>query len=177
MASKWLWCIFQLPLMSGFRVWLLVGIGCLPQGLEAGEVALLDELEAGAAAGGDVVDVVVEAELGEGAGAVAAAHHGEALGLRARLGDRSGAGLEAGVLEDPHRAVPQDRAGVVDDLAEGGGRTGTDVEALPSVGEAPPEHASVATLRRVSDDALGAEADDVLGQQDLAGVEEALGVV
>ena len=107
--------------------------------------------------------------LARRAGAVAAADDGEALGLGARLGDGAGAGLEAGVLEHAHRPVPQDRAGLVDDVAEGRRRARTDVEALPAVGEAAAEHAGVAALRRVADHALGAEADDVLGQQDLAG--------
>ena len=55
MASKWLWCIFQLPLMSGLRAlrhWVRSS-----QGGQAGQVALLEQLERRAAAGGDVVDV------------------------------------------------------------------------------------------------------------------------
>src|SRR5438093_897749 len=104
MASKWLWCIFQLPEISGLRP----GIRGLPQRGEPGEVALLDELQRGAAAGGHVVDLVVEAELLEGAGAVAPAHDGEPLAVGHGLGDLAGAGGEAVVLEDAHGTVPED---------------------------------------------------------------------
>ena len=38
MASRWVWCIFQLPLISGLRDWLARGIGRLSQGGEAGQV-------------------------------------------------------------------------------------------------------------------------------------------
>ena len=76
-ASKWLRFIFQLPEMSGRRV---MAFG-LPsrRACQPGEIAVLEELEGGAAAGGDVVDLVVEPELGERRRGVAAADHGEAL--------------------------------------------------------------------------------------------------
>src|SRR3954468_2424409 len=113
MASKWLWCIFQLPLMSGFLGLVASpGIGRSSECGQAGEVAVLDELEAGAAAGGHVVDVVVEAELGERAGAVAAADDGEGPRLGAGLRHGPRAGLEAGVLEHAHGPVPEDGAGL-----------------------------------------------------------------
>src|SRR3954468_19290974 len=103
MASKWLWCIFQLPLMSGFLGLVASpGIGRSSECGQAGEVAVLDELEAGAAAGGHVVDLVVEAGLGQRAGAASAADDAEPPGLGARLGHRPGAGLEPRVLEHAH---------------------------------------------------------------------------
>src|SRR4051794_14466373 len=110
MASRWLWCIFQLPLMSGLRGSGLAGIRRLSKGLQAGKVALLEVLEGGAPTGGDVVDVVVETELGEGGGAVATADDGEAVGVGHGLGDGAGASLEPRVLEHAHRAVPEDRS-------------------------------------------------------------------
>src|SRR5436190_1379438 len=64
MASKWLWCIFQLPEISGLRP----GIRGLPQRGQAGQVALLDELQRGPTAGGHMVDLVVGAEGGDVAG-------------------------------------------------------------------------------------------------------------
>src|SRR6476620_131189 len=97
MASKWLWCIFQLPLMSGFRAVLAasgMGVARRAEGLEAGQVAELEELAAGAAAGRHVVDVRGELARCQRAGAVAAADDGEGRRLGARLGDGPGAGLE-----------------------------------------------------------------------------------
>ena len=66
MASKWLWFIFQLPEMSGLTH---CGASLRSRACEAGEVAELEQLERGTATGGDVVDLVVEAELGERRGA------------------------------------------------------------------------------------------------------------
>src|SRR5438045_7140591 len=113
MASRWLWCIFQLPLMSGLRS--AFGIASLPgrsgsQGLEAGQVALLDVLERRAPTGGHVVDVVVEAEAVQRGRAVAAADDGERLAAGDGLGHRPRAGRKAVVLEHPHGPVPEDRA-------------------------------------------------------------------
>src|SRR4051812_46875536 len=106
MASRWVWCIFQFPEMRGFLS--TTGVGCLSQGLDAREVALLDVLERGAAAGGHVVDLPVEAELLEGRCAVAAAHDREPAALGHRLRDGAGAGFEAGILEDAHGPVPEE---------------------------------------------------------------------
>src|SRR5438270_7314034 len=91
MASKWLWCIFQLPLINGLRPsngWppsarLPRRIARLPERGEPREVALLDQLERRSATGRHVVDAVVEPELVDRGDDVAAAHHGEAR----RLGD------------------------------------------------------------------------------------------
>src|SRR5688500_5437597 len=114
MASKWLWCIFQLPLMIGLRSG--VGIRCLPQCFESREVALLEQLERRATASRHVVDVPVESELLRGRSAVAAADDGEAAALRHGQRDGLGAGLEARVLEHAHRAVPEHRACLGDDV-------------------------------------------------------------
>jgi hypothetical protein len=49
MASRWVWFIFQFPLMNGLRTAFegLEGSAMLafPQGLEARQVALLDEFQ------------------------------------------------------------------------------------------------------------------------------------
>ena len=66
-ASKWLRFIFQLPEMSGLRS----GIRGSSEGLQAGEVAVLEQLERGTATGGDVIDLVGDAELVGGSGGVA----------------------------------------------------------------------------------------------------------
>src|SRR3954471_2037040 len=74
-ASKWLLCIFQLAEMIGRRPspWVCSsgsfrGIRCSSQCGQAGEVAELEELQRGAAAGRDVVDLVVQPELRERGG-------------------------------------------------------------------------------------------------------------
>src|SRR3954447_16705647 len=103
-ASKWLWCIFQLPEMSGF---LLGGIRRLPQSFEARQVALLEQLERRAAARRHVVDLAIELELLGRRRAVAAADDGEPAALGHGDGHRARAGLEARVLEHAHRPVPE----------------------------------------------------------------------
>src|SRR5262245_34475659 len=103
-ASKWLRCIFQLPEMSGRRD-SAIALRTLPKGGEAGEVAELEQLEGRAAARGDVVDVVDEAELRQRGRRVTASHDGERLRVGDGLGDGTGAGGEALVLEHAHRAV------------------------------------------------------------------------
>src|SRR5688572_5378976 len=127
MASKWLWCIFQLPLMTGLRG----GIGCSSQRGEAGQVALLDELERRAPAGRHVVDFVDEAEAGQRGRTVAAADDGEAATIGDGLGHGPGARGEARVFEHAHGAVPEHRACLGDLVAELGRGAGPDVEALP----------------------------------------------
>src|SRR5438477_12009502 len=111
MASKWVWCIFQFPLIRGLRTrspgFLASGIGCLSERFDARKVALLYVLERGAAAGGHMVDLAIETELLEGRRAVAAAHDGEAPALGHRLCHRAGAGLEAGILEHAHGPIPE----------------------------------------------------------------------
>ena len=70
----------------------------------------------------------------EGTGAVAPADHRERLGRGHRFGDGSGAGDEAGVLEDAHGAVPEDGGRRGDLVGEGSGAAGADVEARPAFG-------------------------------------------
>jgi hypothetical protein len=72
-ASKWLRFIFQLPLMSGLRGVGHVARPAIAAGPPGRQVALLEQLERGAPAGGDVVDLAGQAELGQRRGAVAAA--------------------------------------------------------------------------------------------------------
>ena len=75
---------------------------------------------------------------------VAAADHGERLGVGHRLGDGARAGGEPLVLEHAHRAVPEHHAGVHDHVGERGGRAGPDVEALGAVGQAGAERGELA---------------------------------
>src|SRR5690606_7411997 len=119
--------------MSGRRA---SGIRSSSQRVETGEVALLEQLEGRSPTGGDVVDLAREAELGDRRGGVAPADDGETPALGDRLGDGAGAGREARVLEDTHRPVPEDGAGLADDVGELGGGARPDVEAHPSVGQA-----------------------------------------
>src|SRR3990172_10015089 len=75
--------------------------------LEARQLAALDELERGAAAGGDVAHLGGEAHLLDGGGAIAAADHRGAIDLAERLRDGASALRERGHLEEAHRAVPE----------------------------------------------------------------------
>src|SRR6478735_9040352 len=102
-ASKWLRFIFQLPEMIGLR--LSLGIGCLAQGCQSGEVAELEQFETGATTGRHVVDVVVETELGQCRRRVAATDDGERLGVGHRLRQCACAGCESIVFEHAHRPV------------------------------------------------------------------------
>src|SRR3954453_20914471 len=99
MASRCVWCIFQLPAINGFRAltaWPSVRLASddsrrltsspSPQGLEARQVTQFEQLERRAAAGAHVVDAIGEPELPHCGRAVAAAHDGEAV----RLGDGFG---------------------------------------------------------------------------------------
>ncbi len=70
--------------------------------MQAGEVALLDELERRAATGADVVDLVGEAELADRRRAVAATDDGERARRGDRVGDGAGAGRERRELEHAH---------------------------------------------------------------------------
>src|SRR6478735_6314519 len=148
--------------MSGVRS----GIRCSSEGLQAGKVAVLEQLERGATTGGDVVDLAGEPEGVDGSSGVSAADDGEASGLRHRLGHHTGAGGEARILEHAHGAVPEDRAGLGDDVAELGGGTRTDVQALPTVGYVGAELTHLAAGVGVADLAAGAERGDVVGDVD-----------
>ncbi len=101
-----------------------------------GSFFAFEEFEAGAAAGGDVGDLVGYAGLVDGRDGVAAADDGNGCLVGGHgLGDGVGADGEAGELEDAGGAVPHDGAGGGDDLLNGGDGLGTDVEALPVGGE------------------------------------------
>ena len=76
---------------------------------------------------------VGQPELRHRRGRVAPTDDREAPALGHRFGDGSGAGLEAGVFERPHGPVPQHGPGLVDDVAEGGGGAGTDVDPHPAL--------------------------------------------
>src|SRR6476619_1186257 len=133
MASRWLWCIFQLPLISGLRIG-SAGIGRSSQCREPGQVTLLEVLQRGSPAGGHVVHPGREAELGEGSCAVAAADNREAAARRHRFRDRSRARRESLVLEDAHGPVPEDSARLDDGVGELRGGPGPDVEPAPTLG-------------------------------------------
>ena len=139
--------------------------GCaVLQDLDARQLAALEELERGAAAGGDVREARRQAELLDGGHGVAAAdHHGgtglRAIGQEARHGARAVA--EGGHLEDAQRAVPEDRLRVRQGRLEGHPRLGTDVHRRPRVGDLLDGHDLV----------LGA-AGDLLGHHDVRGQEQ-----
>ena len=102
---------------------------------DAGKHFALKELERGAAAGGDVCHPVGVAELFDRRGGVAAADDGDGAGLGYRVSDGNGAAREMLPLGNAHRAVPDDRAGVLDRL--GVKRLGrrADVKTHPAVGD------------------------------------------
>src|SRR5262249_1521844 len=81
------------------------------QGGEAGELLALEELEGGAAAGGDVGDGVQLAGAGERGDRVAAADDGRAGAGGERGGDGQRAVREGVALEYGHRPVPERGAG------------------------------------------------------------------
>jgi hypothetical protein len=87
-----------------------------------------EEFQEGAATGGDVAHVVGDVELGDGRQGVAAAGDGEGFGVGDGRGHHLGAAGELGQLEHADRAVPDDGAGVGDDLGELGGALRADVE-------------------------------------------------
>src|SRR5690348_3660100 len=98
----------------------LVG-GLRRQRREAGQDLPLEQLEAGAAAGGAAAHLVGELRLRDDGEAVAAADDGRraALGrLGHRLGHREAALRERRHLEDAHRAVPEDGLRLGDVLLE-----------------------------------------------------------
>src|ERR1035438_9456272 len=110
---------------------LLVG-----EGFYAGEFFAFEEFEAGAAAGGDVGDLVCYAGLVDGGDGIAAADDGDGCLVGCdRLGDGVCADGEFGKFEDAGGAVPNDCAGGGDDFLNGGDGLGSDVEALPVGGE------------------------------------------
>src|SRR5688572_13298321 len=135
-ASKWLWFIFQLPEMIGRRAGRSDARGsamcvrCLSESLEPGQIAQLEQFERRAAASRDVVDLVVEAELCQRRGRIAATDNGERFRVGHCLSHRARTCGEAFVFEHAHRPVPEHRPRVHDDVAERSSRAGADVEPL-----------------------------------------------
>ena len=106
------------------------------EGRDAGEDLAFEELEGGAAAGGDVAHLGRLAGLLDRGDRVAAADDRRAavrLDRRDRVADAVGALGERRELEAAHRAVPDDRLGALDGLAEERDRLRTDVKAHPAV--------------------------------------------
>src|SRR3954451_8523012 len=147
MASKWLRFIFQLPEINGLRIWRPA------QRLEPRKVTELEQFERRPASRRDVVDLVIQAELGERSRAVATPDDGERLRVRHSLGDGAGPRRESRIFEHAHRSVPEDGASVHDHIAERGCRTGTDVETLGAFGKAHTEGGEVP---------VGVDADEIL---------------
>src|SRR5215218_2916018 len=116
--------IFQLAAMNGLRI---------VQGVEAGQLLALEQLERRSAAGREVVDVGVEPEPGERGGGVAASDDGPAGRSGDRLGEGARAVCEGVQLERAHRAVPEHGPRPSDLLGVGLGGARADVEAHPPV--------------------------------------------
>src|SRR6266851_8561391 len=152
MASKWLWFIFQFPLIRGLRGASGPGIGRLSQGLQPWKLPVLQELEGRSPAGGHVVDVAGQPEGGQGSRAVAPSDDREASTAGNRLGDGARPSREAIVLEHPHGPVPEHRAGVGDLVGELRRRARSDVEALPALGYVPAYLPDLLAIRRQGHD-------------------------
>src|ERR1700716_934382 len=113
-ASAEVLCIFQLPQMN-FRLVMRSPAAdheeSFLEDFDPRELAAFEELEGGAAAGGDVGDLVGHSHLRTGCCRVAAADHGAgspAGGLGESFGDCQRSRGELGHLEEPHRPVPED---------------------------------------------------------------------
>ncbi len=107
------------------------------QGRDPGQPQAAEILQAGAAAGGEVADAVLDPCLVGGRDAVAAAqeHEGPPVrGIGHLLGHRQGALGEGLHLEDAHGAVPQHRPGLADLQAVEGDGVGADVQAHGALG-------------------------------------------
>src|SRR3954453_20588294 len=91
-ASATVLCIFQLAAMYGVRSGICGLLFGVEQGLHARQLLTLPQLQRGAAAGRDPVDLVLEPELVQRGDRVAAADHRRPRCLRNRLGDSAGAG-------------------------------------------------------------------------------------
>src|SRR5699024_1803232 len=85
---------------------------------DARQFQALEELERTAAAGGDVGHLVRKAQLLNRSRRVAAADERDRAGRRDRLGDVPGADGEGIELKYAHRAVPDNRARVLDSVRE-----------------------------------------------------------
>ena len=167
-ASKWLRFIFQLPLMSGRRP---VEVG--RQALGAPRRASSPGRSPSSSSSSDAPPPVetwstsfCSPNWASAAARVAAADHREAAGLGHGLGHRAGAGREARVLEHAHRAVPEDGAGLGDEVEELGRGARPDVEAHPPVGQVHAHLAHLAPGVGIADLAARAERGDVVGDGD-----------
>ena len=162
-ASKWLWCIFQLPEMSGRRS----GIGSRRSASRPGRSPCsISSSEA---------PPPVETWSIRSArpnSATAAAESPPPTTVKPRQSATAsatcpGPGLEAGVLEGTHRPVPQHAAGLVDDVAEGGGRARARCRRPSNPGPgSTPAWTHLAAGTGVEQLAALAERGDVLGQDD-----------
>ena len=105
---------------------------------DAGEGFAFEELERGAAAGGDVGDAVGDAGLLDCGDGVAAADDGGGVCVGGDgFGDGLGARGEGGHLKDAHGAVPEDGVGAGDFVGEEVDGFGADVEGHKSAGKGP----------------------------------------
>ena len=138
-ASKWSWCIFQLPLTSGrrspdfFALAIDVAAATQPNGAERaggpgrsvrpqrgqrGQVAVLDQLQRRAAAGRDEIDPAGQTELVERGGAVAAADDGEAAASATASATVRVPAANRSSSNDAHRPVPQHGPRIGDGVGE-----------------------------------------------------------
>src|SRR5215218_814609 len=79
------------------------------QDAEPRKFLAFEVFQAGAAAGGNVPELVIrEPERADCGGGIAATHYRERAGFREGLGDGAGAGREGFEFEDTHGAVPED---------------------------------------------------------------------
>ena len=94
-----------------------------------------EEFQEGAAAGRDVADIFGDVELGDGGQRIAATGDREGLGVGDGGSQHLGAAGELRQFEDADRAVPDDGAGVGDDLGQLGGGFRADVENAVMAGD------------------------------------------
>ncbi len=126
------------------------------------ELLALEQLERSAAARRDPGDARLEAELVDGPDGVTAAHDCEGVRVGDCLGDGLRAAGEPFPLEDPHRPVPEDRAGPADVPGEQVARGRADVQPEPARGQL-----VVGDLARLGVLGEGHRRDDVGRQHDL----------
>src|SRR4051812_8854173 len=127
-ASAEVLYIFQLPAMYCPRASGII------ESLHPRQRLALEQLERGAAARGEMRDLIREAELHERGAGVAAAHDRRAVRTRHGLRHGTSAGRERRHLEGAHRAVPEDRSGARDLARVGLRGARPDVETHPAVG-------------------------------------------
>ena len=88
--------------------------GALFEYLDGGQGLALEEFQEGAAGGGDIGDIIADAELGDGRQRVTTARDRESLGLCDRLGQALGTGREVVEFEYAEWTVPDNGAGLFD---------------------------------------------------------------